>query len=137
VTAPNPTQADFDADGMGDACDDSDGDSNRPPGYAECKGPCPGGYNRDSVELYLAISPTDRCADTNMASDEDDDKWPPDYNDDRSVNVLDFTRWKAYFPDAAPLNSVAARRSDLNGSGSVDSLDFAVWKTYFTTACSP
>jgi Tol biopolymer transport system component len=138
---PNAGQSDTDSDSLGDACDpcpsnpDCDGDSNRPPSYGTCQGPCPGGFNRDAIELYLGTSITDRCADTPAPIDEVDDKWPPDYDDNQTVNVLDFTRWKTYFPDPMPLNSNAAKRSDLNASDSVDVLDFTIWKAYFPSTC--
>jgi hypothetical protein len=91
----------------------------------------------DPREGYIGTDATDRCADTVTADDEADDKWIPDFNDDRSVNVLDFARWKVFFPDASPLVSAAAKRSDLNADDSVNALDFAVWKAYFTSTCTP
>jgi hypothetical protein len=126
---------DTDGDGLPDSSDpDDDGDSNLPPGYTECKGPCPGGYWRDVVEMSVGTNPLDRCADTPTANDEADDKWPPDFDDNRSVNVVDFTLWKVDYPSPPkPLNA----RADLNASGSVNVLDFGAWRPYFGTACAP
>jgi hypothetical protein len=135
--------ADADSDDAADACDvcpsnaDCDGDSNAPPGYVTCLGNCPGGHNRDGVELWAGTSITDRCADSDTADNEVDDKWPPDYNDDRSVSVLDFPRWKVYYPDPSPLAGEAAKRSDLNADDAVNALDFPVWKAYFPSTCVP
>ena len=131
--AANPSQADFDGDGIGDECDDSDGDSNRPSAYISCLGPCPGGFFRDSIELLVGTDPADRCADTAFATDEADDKWPPDFNDDQAVNALDFAMWKSAFPSPPKL---LTPRADLNGDGSVDAQDFAIWKSYFSAASS-
>jgi hypothetical protein len=126
---------DTDGDGIPDSSDpDDDNDSNVPPGYTTCKGPCPGGYWRDIVELAVGTSPLDRCADTTASGDESDDKWPPDFDDNRSVNVVDFTLWRAdYASPPKPLNP----RADLDASGTVNVLDFGAWKPYFNTTCSP
>jgi CSLREA domain-containing protein len=150
VMACGDALADADADQLADCVDlcpterDCDGDSNLPPAYTDCKGPCPGGFNRDYVEAWVGTSLTNRCADTGGISpppgsidDEADDKWPPDFNDDRNVNALDFPRWRAYFPDPSPLNSPAAQRSDLNADNNISMLDFAAWKPYFTSTCTP
>jgi hypothetical protein len=138
VPAPDPACA---LDGN-DPClgnPDCDGDSNRPPGYSVCSGPCPGGYSRDGVELWVGTSPTDRCADTGPpgTDDEVDDKWPPDYNDDQAVNALDFVRWKQQFPNPGPLTTAAQKRSDLNAGNAVNALDFSAWKAYFPSTCVP
>jgi hypothetical protein len=93
----------------------------------------------NTVEIWVGTSPFDACPDTATAQDEVDDKVVPDFNNDRRVNVLDFALWRVYFPDATPLNTPAARRSDLNADGSVNALDFGVWKGYFpinTNYCS-
>ena len=113
---------------------DCDDDSNLPPDYAECKGTCPGGFWRDGIEVYVGTSPTDRCADTSALNDEADDKWPPDYDDNRQVNAIDFSRWKQGYP--SPPKPVDPR-SDLTGDGAVNVLDFGAWKAYFNRTCSP
>jgi hypothetical protein len=120
-----------------DACPtdrDCDDDSNSPPGYTTCLGACPGGYWRDGVEVAAGTSPTDRCADTTASGDEPDDKWPPDYDDNRAVNVVDFTLWKAGY--ASPPKPLIPR-SDLDASGTVNVLDFGAWKAYFGKTCLP
>jgi Tol biopolymer transport system component len=131
---------DTDGDGEWDPFDlcpnnpDCDNDSKLPPGYADCKGACPGGYWRDGVEISIGTSPTDRCADTTMADDEADDKWPPDFDDNGSVNIIDFMMWKAsYSSPPKPLEP----RADLDASGTVNVFDFGAWKAYFGATCSP
>jgi len=126
---------DTDGDTLCDALDfDDDNDSNLPAAYTTCKGPCPGGFNRDTIELAVGTNPLDRCADTTAPNDEADDKWPPDFDDNRSVNVIDFTLWKAGYPSPPkPLTP----RADLDGSGAVNVLDFTAWKAYFGATCSP
>jgi hypothetical protein len=128
-------QIDTDSDGVGDNCDiDDDNDSNDPPAYAQCSGACPGGYWRDAVELSIGTNPLDCCADTTAANDEADDKWPPDFDDSRAVNVVDFTMWRASY--ASPPKALN-QRADLNADGSVNILDFGAWKPYFGSSCVP
>jgi subtilisin family serine protease len=90
-----------------------------------------------SRETYIGTLPAVACPTSVAQHNEDPDPWAPDFNDDRAVNVLDFVYWKAFFPDFAPLNSMAAKRTDLNASNSVDALDFAVWKVFFPKSCTP
>jgi len=63
----NADQADFDQDGVGDACDDSDADAD---GFL------------DAVELHVSTDPLDACPD-----DPSDDAWPLDINMDSKVTV--------------------------------------------------
>jgi CSLREA domain-containing protein len=115
---PTPAPLDTDGDGIPDATDPDDDND---------------GFS-DGVEVATGTNPIDRCADTTTTNDEADDKWPPDFDDNRAVNVVDFSFWNAEYPSPPkPLNA----RADLNASGSVNVLDFGVWKTYFGTTCLP
>jgi hypothetical protein len=135
ATVANFDQNNTDGDGQGNVCDrDDDNDSNLPTAYSECKGPCPGGYWHDRIEEFLYTSSTDRCADTTTVNDEFDDKWPPDFDDNRSVDVVDFNIWRASY--ASPPKAWN-RRADLDANYRVNILDFGAWKAYFGATCSP
>jgi hypothetical protein len=132
---PTPVGLDSDGDTVPDEADlDDDNDSNSPPEYAQCLGLCPGGYWRDFIEQAVNTSTSDRCADTVAAGDELDDKWPPDFDDNRSVNVFDFILWRL---DYASPPKPYSPRADLDATGTVNILDFGAWKAYFGAACAP
>ncbi len=65
----NPDQADADDDDIGDACDESDTDGD---GFEDYK------------EWYMGTDPADDCAD-----DQGDAAWPPDIDNNTTVNILD------------------------------------------------
>jgi hypothetical protein len=64
---PNADQADFDGDGVGDACDTDDSDAD---GFL------------DGVELYVGTDPVDNCPD-----DPSDDAWPLDIDQSCDISV--------------------------------------------------
>jgi hypothetical protein len=111
---------------------DVDIDEPLPPGSEPYD--CDGDGFTGTREAYVGTHPQAYCSATATANDEAVDTWPPDFDDNRSVNVVDFTLWRAsYASPPKPLN----QRADLNASGSVNVLDFGVWKPYFNTTCLP
>jgi hypothetical protein len=124
--------------GIGSAYRDSDLDSNLPPvvgDYTECQGPCPGGYFDDNKELWVRTNPLDPCADTTTANDEDDDKWPPDFNDNRTVNSLDILAGfynKLNYCEGQP---GYYQRSDLDADTCVDNDDVNVAAAFIGSTC--
>jgi hypothetical protein len=125
--------------GIGSAFRDSDLDSNLPPvmgDYTECQGSCPGGYFDDNKELWVRTNPLDSCADTATANDEEDDKWPPDFNDDRYVGSLDLY---AGF-GGGKLNKCEEQqgyyqRSDLDADTCVDMDDYYIAAGFIGSTC--
>ena len=84
----------------------------------------------DASEAFLGTDPLDDCPDN--ASDA---AWPPDFDNDRRVTSLDFSRWKMHYPAGSADSPRYAARYDLTASGSIDALDFADWKKHYPRAC--
>jgi len=98
-TVPNPSQADFDDDGVGDACDDSDADAD---GFL------------DGVELYVGTDPLDACPD-----DPSDAAWPLDINNDAVITVVGDVLSFAGRTGATLGDTNWWQRLDLNGDGNI------------------
>ncbi len=81
------------------------------------------------MEVYLGTDLLDDCSADTLQNNELVDAWPPDLNDDQSVDILDiidgpvglFAAWGARTidPEFTP-------RSDLYVDGSIDILDIIV-----------
>ena len=63
---------------------------------------------------------------------DDLDAWPPDVNQDTSVNILDVLLYKPQLQKGAAYHS----RYDLNITGSVDILDVLLYKQVINTSCA-
>jgi hypothetical protein len=108
----NPDHTDTDGDRLGDACDDDDdGD----------------GWT-DVDENAIGTDALDRC--TDEAGDLD--AWPPDINQDTSVNILDVLLYKPRLQQGAAYD----RRYDLNTDGRVNILDPLLYKQVLGMSCA-
>ncbi len=47
-------------------------------------------------EVYFGTNPGDPCSNTVTANDEDPDAWPPDFDDNMTVNIVDVLALKQY-----------------------------------------
>jgi hypothetical protein len=111
----NPGQEDFEGDGIGDRCDDSDTDA-----------------FSDYVEFYIGTDALDACPD-----DPSDDCWPPDIDSNRVVDVTDALLFLAAFP-SAEASPTYSRRLDLAATnGVIDVSDALVFLAYLPGACTP
>jgi hypothetical protein len=80
---------------------------------------------RDADELSIGTDHLDSCADTPTADDEGDDKWPPDFHDNRTVNILDLDKvLPPYFGSTSAHPNCSARK-DLIPNGIINILDMA------------
>ncbi len=136
----NSGQGDWNENGLGDACEESDGDGfmddvdNCPawpnPGQSPLPWPVPAndpdcdGFT-SSEEGFLGTDATDPCPD-----DPDDDAWPADMasaeglgKHDGSVNILDIVQLAPPVFNTSPPDPNYAIRQDINGDGSINILD--------------
>jgi hypothetical protein len=93
----NADQADFNGDGVGDACDTDDADAD---GFI------------DAVELHVGTDPLDACPD-----DPSDDAWPLDNNIDSTVTVVGDVLSFGGRVGATPGDPEWWQRLDLNADG--------------------
>jgi len=112
---------DFDGDGWGDACDSCPMVATAwfvPPGDADCDG------FTTSDETVIATNPAVACDDEVGPPD-----WPPDFNDDKAVNILDvFQMFPVWFG--------VSQRQDLNLDGVVNILDVFLMFDYWLETCT-
>src|SRR5438445_3382177 len=134
-TVPNAAQHDWNHDGTGDACQDSDGDSLGQT-TTSASGPCNTGGTvqarfRDCIELFIGADPGKACAATTTANDEAVEPMPADLNDDRSVNVTDRTKMvlalKAYIANPGTGYN---KRYDLNADSVINVTDRTIVALY-------
>ena len=98
-SVPNTDQADFDEDGVGDACDTDDADGD---GFL------------DAVELHVGTDPLDACPDH-----PSDDAWPLDINIDSTVTVVGDVLSYAGNIGLAVSGDPTLQRLDLSADGSI------------------
>ncbi len=89
----------------------------------------------DTVELLVGTDHLDACAHTPVAGDESDDRWPPDWDDSQSVNILDVLQFKPRFGSSSS-DGAYSPRFDLNIDDSIDLLDILPFKPYFGDTCA-
>ena len=114
-------------------------------------GPCTGGVLDndgdgfgDGLEQFVVTAALRSCPQTAAMNDETVDAWPPDFNDNGSVEVSDLlgmgTSFKSSFGSGSGDGEYAAR-FDLNASSNVDVNDLlgggASFKSSFGSSCGP
>jgi Thrombospondin type 3 repeat/Bacterial TSP3 repeat len=109
----NPTQGDWNHDGIGDACQDSDGD----------------GFS-DALELYVGSNPMQRCAATTIRNDEAQNSTPFDLDNNRVVNGQDLAMFAPVFGKVGP-NLPFKREFDVNMDNRINGQDLLKFAPYF------
>lgn len=123
----NADQADNDGEGLGDVCDPC-------PDEADCDGD----EFTDYVEALIGTDPLADCPATSTADDEDPDAFPPDFDDNRVVNLTDvFQLLPPYFGSGVGDANYSERR-DLAPDGYINITDvFNVLPPVFGSNCTP
>ena len=82
----------------------------------------------DEVEGWIRTDKADNCADnTNDAA------WPPDFNNDKAVNMTDVDLLKAYFGQR--VKGENNRRYDLNADKTINLSDVFLLRNFFDKGC--
>jgi Zn-dependent metalloprotease len=79
----------------------------------------------DTVELAVGTDHLIPCAETPTADDEADDKWPPDLNDDQTVNIVDIVQLTPPTFGSQSSDPAYSARIDFNPDGVINILDIA------------
>jgi len=79
----------------------------------------------DSVEIFVGTDPLKACAATTSPGDEDPDPWPPDFTDDRVVNVTDIVFVLPPYFGSTSADPDYLARSDLMADGVINIFDLS------------
>jgi hypothetical protein len=85
-----------------------------------------------SIEDYSGAGRFVQCPATATPNDEATDAWPPDFDDSRSVNIVDVLALKTVFN----VPEVFAARFDLSADGEIGISDVLALKPFFNKTCT-
>lgn len=91
----------------------------------------PGHNYSDLKETYIQTDPLADCPEVIG----EHDAWPPDFDKNRVVNVIDVLFYKGRTPSAATTR--ALKRLDLDASGTVNVQDILIQRAALLTTCTP
>jgi hypothetical protein len=87
----------------------------------------------DGAESYVGTDPLSTCPDP----DGEPDAWPPDYNKNQLVDVLDVLALKPHFNTAMPDPRYEQRLDIGRQDGRINLTDALRYKPYWQGSCSP
>jgi hypothetical protein len=90
----------------------------------------------DGDESYMGTDPNWECPATTAGDDETVDSWPPDFNDDTFVDILDVSRMAAQRFGSGRGDPDYDPRYDLNGDGFIDITDYGAVNGRFGQHCT-
>ena len=91
----------------------------------------------DGVEAFTGTMPNIACAATSDQDDEDPDAWPPDFNDDKTVDILDVVQLTPPVFGKVLGDDLYERRKDLLPDETINILDMVqVTPPVFGSSCS-
>ena len=90
----------------------------------------------DSAETSMGTDPASPCSLTVAPNDEAVDGWPPDFDDNTKVDIVDAAAFRSKF-GLTSVDAGYSPRFDLNGDGLIDLLDVSRLRTEFDKTCTP
>jgi hypothetical protein len=99
-----------------------------PPNDPDCDG------FSDAEEAFEGTNGQALCPATAEPDDEVPDAWPPDFNDDTSVNLADVFLFRPHFATIDG-NQNYNRRFDLSSDGRINLADVFILRQHFATQC--
>lgn len=90
----------------------------------------------DPTELFVGTDAQQPCNQTTTADDEEPDAWPPDFNDDTQVNILDVVRLRGVYGTDSGSEGYD-QRFDLDANGNIGVTDTVRLRPVYNAACEP
>ncbi|MEX0799744.1 MAG: DUF4114 domain-containing protein [Dehalococcoidia bacterium] len=106
-----------------------------PPTSAAAETDSDGDGFTDALEQYMGTDPFSACNQTTAANDEPLDAWPPDFNDDTKVGVLDLALIRN-FHNSVLGDAVYDPRYDLDADGEIDISDIQALRLNYNAECT-
>ena len=86
----------------------------------------------------MGTDPFGACAHTSDPHDEADDRWPPDFDDNQWLNILDATELTPPVFNSRTEDPDYSPRKDFDGDGWINILDFLrIAPPVFNYVCTP
>jgi hypothetical protein len=90
----------------------------------------------DAIEAFVGTSETAACPSTTAAGDEEPDAWPPDFDDNQAVTILDIVQLTPPVFNSSPPDADYVERDDLNADDAINILDIVqMTPPVFNTSC--
>jgi len=99
-----------------------------PPSDDDCDG------FQTSVEQFVGTQPLRACSADSAANNELLDAWPPDLNDDQSVNIIDLGEMRGVFGSTSGDGAYTSRH-DLTADGAINVVDIGTVRPFFGVSC--
>jgi len=100
----------------------------QPPGDNDCDG------FATSAEEFVGSLPLDACSADSTPNNEQADAWPPDFNDDQTVNIADAGDMRGTFNTSSG-DGAYVERKDLTADGTIDLVDVGTLRPFFGRDC--
>jgi hypothetical protein len=90
----------------------------------------------DTAEAFMGTDPDAPCNQTSNRNDEDVDAWPPDFNDDTTVDIADVIVIRSVYGSVTGDGTYNARY-DLNTDGKIGIADVVGMRSVYGEGCVP